>query len=164
MNLNIPITLQNANDKKLLKGFTLVELVVSITIIAIAVLGTMLAINTAAVYSGDPMISYQAISIAESYLEEITQKSFPGTCPGSPTRANYTNIICYNGLSQAPTDQNGNLIAGLGGYTVTVAVNTTTAQLGSPSLTAGTQVVRIDVTVSHNQMPTMTYSAYRTNY
>lgn len=148
-------------------GYTLIELVISLAIIAIAVLGTLLAINTAGLFSGNPSINYQAIAIAESYLEEISQKSFPPipitNCPAA-TRANFTNVCNYNGLSEAPHDQTGNAIPALAAYTVNVLVDTSTAQLGSPSLTAGTQVVRIDVTVSHNQMPTMTFSTYRTNY
>lgn len=148
-------------------GYTLVELVMSLAIIAIAVLGTILAINTAGRFSGNPSVNYQAIAIAESYLEEIAQKNFPPTpitnCPAA-TRANFTNVCNYNGLSETPHDQNGNAIAALSGYTVNVVVDSTTAQLGSPTLVAGTQVVRIDVTVSHNQMPNMTFSTYRTNY
>lgn len=152
------------NHYNALRGYTIIELMMSIAIIAIAVLGTLIAINTATIYSGDPMITYQGYAIAESYLEEIIQKNFPsGSCPAA-TRSNYTNICNYNGLSQVPTDQTGAAIAGLGAYTVNVVVNSTTAQLGSPSLIAGTQVVRIDVSVSHNRMPTITFSTYRTNY
>jgi MSHA pilin protein MshD len=148
--------------KKQIRGYTLIELVMSMTIIAIAILGTLMAVNTAALYSGDPLITYQAISIAESYLTEIASKSFPsGTCP-SGSRSTYTSICQYNGLNQVPTDQTGAAIAGLGGYTVQVTVDSATAQLGT--LTAGTQAARIDVTVSHKNMDTMTFSTYRTNY
>lgn len=150
------------------RGFTMVELVLSMTIIGIAILGTLLAINTAVRFSGDPLISTQAVAIAESYLEEILTKNFPTpnaatACPSTGlTRANFTDICHYNGLNQVPTDQNGNAIAGLGGYTVQVAVDRQTAALGA--LATGTQAVRIDVTVSHSSMTGMTFSAYRTNY
>ena len=143
-------------------GYTLIELVMSMTIISIAILGTLFSINMASLYSGDPMITYQGISIAEAYLTEIGTKSFStGSCP-SGTRSTYTNICQYNGLNQVPTDQTGTAIAGLGGYTVQVVVDSSTAVLGA--LTAGTQAVRIDVIVSHSNMDTMTFSAYRTNY
>ncbi len=146
------------------QGFTLIELVVSMTIIAIALLGTLLSINTAALFSGDPLIVQQALFIAESYIEEITGKDFPVTpCP-SGTRPTFTNICNYNGLSEAPTDQTGTAISGLGNYTVNVSVDSTTASLGAPSLTAGTQVVRIDVTLSHANMQSITFSVYRTSY
>lgn len=143
-------------------GYTLVELVMSMTIISIAILGTILAVNTAGLYSGDAMLTYQAVSIAEAYLTEIASKDFPsGTCPAG-TRATYTNICQYNGINEVPTDQTGTAVPGLGNYTVQVAIDSVGAVLGS--LTAGTQSVRIDVTVSHAQMSAMTFSLYRTNY
>lgn len=146
------------------KGFTLIELVMSITIIGIAVIGTLVAIQTANRFSGDPLLIQQSISIAEAYLEEIVSKQFTtGACPGG-TRPNFTAICQYNGLNQAPTDQLGNPYSTLSAYNVTVTVDSTTASLGSPSLTPGTQVVRIDVTVTHPLMPSMTFSVYRTNY
>lgn len=153
---------------KINSGYTMVELVISITIIGIAVLGTLISINTATKFSGDPLISTQAIAIAESYLEEIMSKSFPtpaaaSACPATGlTRANFTDVCNYNGLNQVPTDQNGNAMAGLSGYTVQVAVDRQTAALGA--LASGTQAVRIDVTVTHALMTGMTFSAYKTNY
>jgi MSHA pilin protein MshD len=146
------------------KGYTLIELVVSMTIIAIALIGTLMAINMAVLYSGDPVLRQQAMVIAESYLEEIGGKNFPTTpCP-SGTRSTFTNICNYNDLSEAPTSQDGTPMAGLGAYTVNVAVDSTSASLGSPSLVPGTQVVRIDVTVFHAPMTPMKFSLYRTNY
>lgn len=146
------------------RGYTLVELVISMTIISIALLGTLLAINTATVFSGDPMLLQQAVSIVEGYLEEIVSKDFPiAVCPGG-TRATFTNICQYNGLSELPTDQTGAPVFGLGNYTVNVTVDSSTASLGSPSLTAGTQMVRIDVMVSHTAMQPLKFSVYRTSY
>lgn len=150
------------------QGFTMVELIISITIIGIAILGTLLAINTAALFSSDPLLTTQATAIAESYLEEILGKNFPTpvaatACPSTGlTRANFTSICDYNGLNQVPTDQNGNAVAALSGYTVQVVVDRQTAALGA--LSSGTQAVRIDVTVSHAAMPGMKFSVYRTNY
>lgn len=146
----------------------MVELVISMVIIGIAVLGTLLAINAAALFSSDPLLTTQATAIAESYLEEILGKNFPtpavaSACPlPSTTRANFTSMCDYNGLNQAPTDQNGNPVSTLSAYTVQVAVDRQTATLGA--LSAGTQVVRIDVTVSHASMTGMKFSVYRTNY
>ena len=151
------------------EGYTLIELVTSMTIIAIALIGTLMAINAAVLHSGDPLLRQQAIAIAESYLEEISGKNFPITnpCPPAVTprvpRGTFTNICDYHGLTEVPTDQNGTPIAGLGGYNVSVRVDSTTANLGSPTLTPGIQVVRIDVTVSHSPMMVpITLSTYRT--
>jgi MSHA pilin protein MshD len=147
-------------------GITLVELVFALVIISIAVAGTLLAITTATRASGDPLLTYQAVTIAESYLEEITQKDFPvGACPATTGgRATYFNICQYVGLPlEAPTDQLGNPISGLSRFKVAVAVNSNTAVLGALTASAA-QVVRIDVTVTHPHIAAVMLSAYRTRY
>ena len=124
-----------------------------------------MAIHVSIRHSADPAITQQAIAIGESYLQEVIGKDFPVTpCP-TPTggRSTYANICQYYNLAPGvPTDETGTVIPALSRYKVTVNIDRTAAQLGS--LTAGTQVVRIDVTVSHTGMQTMTFSAYRTNY
>lgn len=159
------LKLKQITKYQVYKGYTLIELVTSMTIIAIALIGTLMAINTATLHSGDPLLRRQAIAIAESYLEEISGKDFPtAPCPAG-TRGTFTNICNYNGLSEQPTNQNGTPMPGLSGYTVSVAVDSATASLGSPSLTSGTEAVRIDVTVSLPPiMVPITLSTYRTNY
>jgi MSHA pilin protein MshD len=150
-----------------LKGFTLVELVIAIVIISVALTGTLLSINVPSQHSADPMTNRQASAIAQAYLDEILTKTFPSSFPcGSPPvggRSTYTNVCDYQGLSDTGAkDQYGNLITGLGKYNVSVNVDGTTAVLGT--LTPGTQVVRVDVTVTRPTMPTLTISGYRTNY
>ena len=151
--------------KKSISGVTLIELMVGISIISISVVGILMAINTAGILSADPLAQMQSVSIAESYLEEILSKDFPVTpCPIATNRSDFTNICQYDGLSEKPTDQAGTAVAGLENYTVIVQVNKTTVSLGSPELSPGTQVVRIDVKVSHPRTPMMTFSVYKTSY
>ena len=57
-------------------GFTLVELVVYIALVGIAVAGVLMAYNSAAADSADPIVRKQALAIAESLLEEIQQMPF----------------------------------------------------------------------------------------
>ncbi len=147
------------------KGTTLIELVISIVIVGIALLGTLICMNTVSLYSSDPILLEQAIAIADSYLQEISSKSFPITpCP-TPTPTNtrpyFANICNYNGLSQVPTDRTGTALAGLGGYTVNVTVDTSTATLNG--LSGSNVVARIDVSVSHNAISTIRLSNYVTN-
>jgi MSHA pilin protein MshD len=148
-------------------GFTLVELIIAIVIISVALTGTMLAISLTSKYSADPMTNRQASAIAQAYLDEILTQAFPTSFPcGTPPsggRSTYTNICDYQGLSNTGAqDQYGNPISGLGSYNVAVNIDGTTAALGT--LTPGTQVVRVDVTVTRNLMPTLIISGYRTNY
>lgn len=148
-------------------GFTLVELIISIVVISIALSGTLIATNIASKYSSDPMVSRQAVSIAQSYLDEILTKKFPTTlpCPAPPGggRSVYKNVCDYQGLVDVgPKDQTGTAVSGLEAYTVTVAIDDTAAVLGT--LTTGTQVVRVDVTVTRTAMPSVKVSGYRTSY
>ena len=152
-------------------GFTMIELVMAITLMSIAMLGTLLAINTATLLSADPLITTQAIAIAESYLAEILGKNFESStipaaatvCPSTTlTRQDFKDICHYHGLNEEPTDQNGKAMPALRAYTVQVAIDRERAVLGT--LAPGTEVIRIDVAVSHALMTGMTFSVYRTNY
>ncbi|MBP6103631.1 MAG: prepilin-type N-terminal cleavage/methylation domain-containing protein [Gammaproteobacteria bacterium] len=148
--------------KKISQGVGLIELVISMAILSIALLGSLISINTVILSSSDPLLVQQAVSIAESYLQEIGNRHFPiSPCPAA-IRSNYSNICHYQGLSESPTDQEGNSLAALSDYTVTVNVDNTTESLGSFS--GSTAVARVDVTVSHSSMQTIQMSAYKTNH
>ena len=144
-------------------GVTLVELLVSIVIVAIAasaVLG-VLSMNTAA--SADPMIRHQAAAIAESYLEEILLKALadPDGVDGEAARADYDDIDDYDGLSDVGArDQFGNPLAGLDAYSVSVAVQPSSALPSVPAADA----IRVDVLVSHTNDVDFLLSGYRTRF
>lgn len=147
------------------KGFTLIEVVIAIAIISIALTGTLLAFQTVVRSSADPLIYQQATSIGKSYLEEIMSRQFPTSlpCPAPPGggRSVYEDVCDYNNLTDVGArNQNGQTITGLEAYTVNVVLDTATAALGA--LTPGTQVIRIDVTVSHASIPNLLFSGYRT--
>ena len=57
-------------------GTTLVELVVFIVIISVSIAGVLLAIDRSARYSTDPLITKQALAIAEALLEEVQLMPF----------------------------------------------------------------------------------------
>ena len=148
------------------KGVTLIELVISIVILSVAVVGVLSALGTIVGRSADPMIREQSIAIAEAYLEEIrlTQFAAVGSCPsipGSGGRINYSHICHYNGLSDSGiVDQNGNPVSGLDNYNVTVAVNNSANLNGL----ASSMVLRIDVNVTGPTNEIFSLSGYRTNY
>lgn len=145
------------------RGFTLIELIVAITIVAIAatiILGVMGAVASR---SADAMLQQQAIAIAQAYLDEIEQRWVAdpnGTIPNTGRSSwdlvdEYNNL--YNGGAQ---DQFGTPIPGLEAYTVTVNVAQSSAL---PGIT-GTNARRIDVTVTTPPNVSVTLSGYRTNY
>ncbi len=146
---------------------TLVEIVVAIVIIAISITGTLLLVDTTTRRSADPMLERQAISIAESYLEEALQKSYLDPTDGAlcPTRegsrALYDNICDFRDLDETGArDQNGTLISGLGGYRVEVDVDTS-ATLGT--LSGSADLLRVDIVVTDPTGRPLRISGYRTS-
>jgi MSHA pilin protein MshD len=144
------------------RGVTLVELVVAITIVAIAVTTILGAFAAVATRSADAMMQQQAIAIAESYLSEILQRwvADPNGTPPNTGRASWDLVDQYNGLVEAPHDQFGNPTASLNSYTVSVSTSQSSALGGVPA--AATR--RVDITVSYPPSASVTLSGYRTSY
>lgn len=145
------------------QGVTLVELIVAITIVAIAattILGTM---ATVASRSADAMVQQQAIAIGQAYLDEILQRWVvdPNGTPPDTGRGSWDLVDQYNGLSDVGAhDQFGNAIAALSAYNVSVSVVASTALAGVPAGAAR----RIDVTVTRAPNVSVLLSGYRTGY
>lgn len=145
------------------RGFTLIELVISIVVVSIALGGVLLAINYTVTHSADPMLQHQAVAIAESYLEEILLKPFANPVGGyeGNDRALFDDVDDYDGLNDddGARDQANNLIGGLENYTVEVTVaDTALNDIGE------TNSKKITVVVKHPIGFNMTLSSYRTNY
>jgi len=144
------------------RGFTLIELVISIVVVSVALGGVLLAINYAVSHSADPMLQHQAVAIAESYLEEILLKPFadPDGVDGESSRPLFDDVDDYNGLNDSGArDLTGTAISGLENYTVVVTVaNTALNGIGA------SDSKEVTVTVSHPVGFNMTVSGYRTNY
>lgn len=174
---------------RVVRGFTLIELVITIVILSIGVTAFISAMNASTIASVDPLIRQQAHAVAQSYLEEVLLNSFcdpdltsdcPAFCtaanicttcggsasPGPETRPTYDDVCDYNGLSDTGArNQFGNAIAALANYNVTVSVVDNAVTLDGLSSANG-QVVRVDVNVTHasNSNVDVTLSGYRTNY
>ncbi len=156
-------------SKRLQAGVTLVELIVSITIIAVALVGTLQVIRVTVGSSADPMIRQQASAVADAYLSEILLKSFydpdlgagGGICPSAEvTRTLWDNVCDYQGLDDnGARDQQDTAIAGLTGYRVRVQIDTS-PNLGG--LTGPADVVRVDVRVNFGTHTDFNVSGYRT--
>jgi MSHA pilin protein MshD len=146
-----------------LRGVTLIELVVAITVVAIAVTTILGAMGAIALRSADAMMQQQAIAVAQAYLDEILQRWVvdPNGAPPNTGRASWDLVDQYNGLVDSGAhDQFGNPIAGLSAYTVNVLTAQTSGLPGIPAAAAR----RIDVTVTYPPSGSVTLSGYRTNY
>jgi MSHA pilin protein MshD len=127
------------------RGATLIELVISIVVIAIAASAVLGVLSRTAGRSADAMVLSQAVAIAEAYLEEIQLRSFvdPDGVPGEATRSTFDDVGDYNGLVDAGArDQFGVALAPLAQYTVAVTV-------APPAALAGVTARRIDVHVTY---------------
>ena len=144
------------------RGVTLVELVVSITVVTIAISAVLGTLTFASTSSADAMVRQQAASIASAYLEEILLKPFDDpddvddeTSTSSP-RAALDDVNDYDGLqNDGAQDQLGNPISGLEQYSVTVDV--------VPESLSGVAALRVDVSVNPPSGPTVLLSGYRTD-
>jgi len=67
---------RNARARHAERGLTLVELVISLVIISVAVVGILQVLNLTTQRSADPQMRKQAIAIAEALLEEVRLAQF----------------------------------------------------------------------------------------
>ncbi|MEO8465889.1 MAG: prepilin-type N-terminal cleavage/methylation domain-containing protein [Gammaproteobacteria bacterium] len=142
-------------------GVTLIELIISIVVIAIAIGGVLGVLSQSVGRSADAMVMTQAVSVAEAYLEEITLRSFddPDGVDGEANRADFDDVDDYDGLVDVGArDQFGVAIASLSQYTVNVTVMPSTALTSVP----GADAKRVDVRVTYASNVTVTLSAYKT--
>jgi MSHA pilin protein MshD len=148
--------------KRLARGMTLIELLVTIAIVAFVMTSVVGALASNSVQSAHRMVRQQATAIAAAYLEEIMQRPVTDPNPAPEAgRADFDNVDDYNGITNAQVaDQQGNVIPNLDDYRVTVQ----TAQGNIGGLPAA-QVRLINVTVTHaNSGITVFMSGYRTNH
>jgi len=142
------------------RGVTLVELIVSIVIVATAVGAILNVLSSNLGRSADAFITLQAGAIAEAYLEEIRLRPFtdPDGIDGEANRIDFDDLDDYDGLvDNGARDQFDNPIAGLNNYSVNVTVVASAALPGVPAVDSR----RIDVRVIQAPYVDFTLSSYR---
>jgi MSHA pilin protein MshD len=128
------------------RGFTLLELLLLIIVLAIGLVGILMVFNVAVVGSPDPMVRKQAMAVAESMMEEILlQPLAAGGWSGAATQANRQNFDDVGDYSAFATTgilpiNSLTVIPGLEAYNLNVAV--ASATLG------GVSGLRVTVTVT----------------
>ncbi|PCJ18496.1 MAG: prepilin-type cleavage/methylation domain-containing protein [Gammaproteobacteria bacterium] len=150
-------------------GFSLVELVMAISLMAIAMAGLMSAYANTVKRSADPMIMQQGLIIAESLMEEILLQPFldpaSGTaCPSAPgSRTDFNNVCDFNGYSSATIkDQGGTSYSQLSNFSIAVSVsNSAAGELGAVPTAS---LLRIDVTVSNALNSTVKLIGYKAKF
>ena len=130
------------------RGFTLLELVVTLVILGVAFAAIAGLVATLGGGSASPVLQTQALYIAEGYLEEAMLKAYadpeddPRDC--SVSRDLWDDIGDYACLSTptTPTDSSGAAIAGLSRYRVTMDV-------GDAVTVGGATTRRVEVSVTN---------------
>lgn len=149
------------------RGISLIELILFIVIIGIALAALLSVLNVTTQASVDPMLRKQALSIAESLLEEVQLHDFAnpaGGFTGAATQANrasFDDVMDYNGFATTgiySADGSGAGITGLADYNVSVAV-TPIAWLAVAS-----DAVQINVTATTPNGQSLQAIGYRMNY
>jgi MSHA pilin protein MshD len=142
------------------RGFTLIEIVVLIAVVATALVGVLLVFQSTARGSADPQVHKQALAIAEALLDEILLASYDNLGP-SAGRADFDDVHDYATYTTAGgmRDINGALIPGLQNYNVA----SITIDAATP-LNGVAEAKRITVTVTGPQNFRITLDGWRLKY
>ena len=154
-------------------GFSLIEALVFIVIVSVALAGVLSVMNLTTLHSADPLIRKQAIVVAESLLEEITQHNFSAPVGGfsgsgaasQANRSMFDDIGDYNGFATTgifPIDS-GTVIPALALYNASVSVVDTTLGPAGAEIPAGS-VKLITVTITGPDSVPIVLSGYRSAY
>jgi MSHA pilin protein MshD len=141
------------------QGMTLIELIVTITVVSMAGAALVGTLSFLAGTSGVNMRQAQAQAIANAYLTEISGMAFldPDGIAEGANRALWDNVTDYNGLDTlVATDKAGNASGNFH-----VRVNVVAGGLGVLPANA---VWRIDVTVDYDTNAFALATGYRTNH
>lgn len=171
------------------RGLSLIELVMFIVIVSLALLGVLKIFAQATGASADPQLRRQALTIAESVLEEVSLMPFTYCDPddanvetatsaascatlaealGPEAGENrfvtpqFDNVNDYNGYAMTGiVDLANTAVSGLGAYSASVSVSPDA--LGSLSAASG-EALRISVTVTGPGGTSVTLDGYRTRH
>lgn len=131
-------------------GFTLLELVATLVLLAIAAIAITGLVAQIGGRSASPVLQTQALYIAEGYLEEAMLRAYAdpdGVDEGSGApRDQWDDVVDYRRLDVVggvtPTDSLGVAMPGLSRYRVRMIV-------GEPTTVGGATVRRVEVRVTH---------------
>ena len=167
------------------RGFSLIEMVVVIVVLAVGLTGLTLVINETIKQSPKPLVQTRAMELAQTYLDEILAKRFDeqsgqGGIPRCDSTDNAAQICSntlgdeeggnrqlfddvddYNGLNNAPpVFASGTSVDNYGSYEVNVTVSYAGSELGLGNRGAK----RITVSVTTPLGNVIPVSAYRVNF
>lgn len=148
------------------RGFSLIEVIVLIVVVAAALVGVLIIFQTSVRSSADPQVQKQALAVAEALLDEILLASYDAL-PGTGARADFDDVDDYAGYSTAGgiRDIQGNPMAGLEAYEISgVTVSVVSLTDAGAVLAPVNEAKRVTVTVAGPQGFGVTLEGYRLRY
>ena len=176
-----------SSRKQTVSGFTLVEVVISMVVISISVLGITGALAFGFRHQSDGLWQVKSVLLAQSYIDEILSRRFdentplggipacsPATTPCSAaaafddgeTRARFDDVDDYDGVDdQPPVDADGVNRVGYDGYRVQVSVSYPDAgQVSALGLSSAEDAKIVRVTVTSPAAQPMSFSVLKANF
>ncbi len=186
----MPISLQTGPSVKTISrrctvaGFTLVELVVTIAVMAIALLGVAYSLQFSAQHAADPLWQTKTVALVQAYSDEIFTKRYDELTPVGGVPAcnpctlaaklgaddaevrdggvnSFDDVDDYHGLDEQPRDAQGALRPAYAGYRMMVTVTYAGAALG---LARDESAKQITLTVTPPGQQPLPFSVYRSNF
>lgn len=157
------------------RGFTLIEVLIAIIVLAVATVGILLVYISASRGSADALINKQAMAIAEAMVEEIELTAFSNPITGGfsgaatpANRQNFDDVSDYNLYASTGVFTIDDLpIGSLANYNVSVTV-TAAAFAGGAGATddiTATDAKLITVTVTNpTARVSISLDGWRVNY
>jgi len=168
------------NLRAAMRGFTLIELVVGITLVAIVATLLVSLIVPAVRQSAEPLVQQRASSLAQALMDEILSKRYDeltpdgGVPPCSPcsttlgaeageTRATYDDVDDYNALCgiNIVSGADGVALTNYSGFTMSICVSYDSNYNGG---NVGQNAKRITVTIDQSSNTPIVFTAYRANF
>lgn len=164
-------------------GFTLIELVVAISLIGIALLGVTYSLQFSVRYSADPLWQTKTLSLATAYREEILAQAFDETSPAqalTPCQPctpesrfgadnerrgkslnQFDDVDDYHGVNEQTLNILGEPREGYANYHVAINVSYAGHELG---LQKPQSAKRIDLTITPPGQKAQQFVFYRGNH
>ncbi|MEE4245309.1 MAG: prepilin-type N-terminal cleavage/methylation domain-containing protein [Kangiellaceae bacterium] len=161
-------------------GYTLIELIISIVVFAVAATLLTTVLFPSNINSTNPILQIRAAELGQAYLEEILAKRYDeNSTVGSQqrcneaggsscsvvlgndgeARANFNDVDDYNGINEAATNALGVQRTDYASYNVSISVSYAGADLGL----AASDAKRIDLVITAPNGSTYSFAAYKTN-
>lgn len=154
------------HKKNRTSGASLIELIIAISVMAIALSAMMGMFRTSAAHSADSMPRLQAAMLAEGLMEEVLSKNFSKPQGGyagpfaAANRSMFDTVTDYSGVAiPGSAALSGASYPALSAYTATVSVSP--AALG---VVPSSQIYAVTITVSGPGGLSYSLSGYKVNY